>query len=182
MQQLQFILLLLFVATVGFSQKVDVKYDKKRDFSRYKTFSVGEGEIFTPEGERKYKDAELKTWIRDALVHQLKEKGLTPVDTNADLHIDFVAGALQQTQFEDWGPMGYSQSPDPIGQGSSRTWSGEYNQGSMFLDFIDTKLNKVVWSSTASVNLTDETNINRVINEMATKSLRKFPVKSKKKK
>ncbi len=182
MQKLPFLLLLLFIATVGFSQKVDVKYDKKLDFSLYKTFSVGEGEIFTPEGERKFKEEELKSWIREALVQELKAKGLTPVDTNADLHIDFVAGALQQTQFEDWGPMGYSQSPDPMGQGSSRTWSAEYSQGSMFLDFIDTKVNKVVWNATATVNLTEEQNIDRLINEIVAKSLRKFPVKSKKKK
>jgi hypothetical protein len=182
MLKLNFLIALFCVPAFAFSQKVEIDYDKERDFSGYTTFSVGEGEIFTPESDRTYDEKELRGWIRTVLVRELTEKGLKQQDAGADLHLDFVVGKLQQSEFEDWGPMGYSQSPDPMGQGSSRTWSNQHSQGSVFLDIIDTKLNKVVWKCTASVNLVEGTDIDRLINELATKAFRKFPPKSKKKK
>lgn len=173
---------LLFFVVVTYSQKVEVKYDKNHDFSVYKTYSVDEGEIFTPKGERKFDEQDVKTWIRNSITRELELKGLTLVDSAADLHIDFVAGAMQQSEFEDWGPLGYSQTPDPIGQGSSRTWSSQYNQGSLFLDVIDTKGNKIVWSSTSTLSIEEEVDIQKLISEIVMKSLKKLSTKPKKKK
>ena len=182
MRKFYTLLPLLFVSLLTFSEKVEVKYDKNHDFSIYKTYSVDEGEIFTPKGERKFDEQDVKTWIRNSITREMELKGLTRVDSAADLHIDFVAGAMQQSEFEDWGPLGYSQSPDPIGQGSSRTWSSQYSQGSLFLDIVDIKENKIVWSSTCTLGVEEGVDIQKLISEIVMKSLKKLSTKPKKKK
>lgn len=173
---------LFFIYQSVVSQDIEVKYDKSRDFSIYKTFSVSEGEIFTAKDARQFDEQQLKSWIRDAIIRELTLKGLQLVDSAGHLRVDFVAGTLQQSSMEDLGPMGYSQSADPTGIGSSRTWSNRQSQGSLFLDIRDTQSNQIVWSSTSTLNLIEGNDAQKLIGEVTMKTLKKLSTKPKKKK
>ncbi len=54
---------LFLVSLDAWSQSIEVEYDKKRDFTVYKTFRFGESQITTPADQKQIKDEVLNRWI-----------------------------------------------------------------------------------------------------------------------
>ena len=52
MRLLSLSLFLLYTLNLSAQEDINVEYDKKRDLSIYKTFSLGEGEVITPTDQR----------------------------------------------------------------------------------------------------------------------------------
>ena len=71
------VVLLLLTAGQSFAQKVNVDFDKDVDFSKYKTYAFTEG---TPTPVTLTNQR-----IEKAIEAQLAAKGLTRVESNADL-------------------------------------------------------------------------------------------------
>ena len=63
---------LLLISLCSQAQDINVEYDKKRDLSRYKTFSLGGGEVITPKDQQQGNEASLKNWVRNSIAEELK--------------------------------------------------------------------------------------------------------------
>ncbi len=173
--------IILFLFAVSFSlsaQGLKVEYDKNHDFTQYKTFSFGEGEIITPQDERTVKDETIHEWVKKAITEELKEKGLTLADSSSsDLIVSYAIGSLERRDVEQLGPLGQTPGND------SRTWSRDYSEGSFIVDLND-RSKKRVWRINASTN-TASADGGRMIETVVGEGFKKFslkPKKSKKKK
>lgn len=153
-------------------QDVKVEYDKDRDLSKYKTFTMGEGEIITPRDQRTVADNDLRKWVHDAIVNELLAKGMTELDTLGDLTASYIVGSVALTDVQNLGPMGTSPNS------SDQTWSRDYRQGNLVVDLND-RSNMLVWRVNATTSYgTPATDKN--IQSLISQGFRKFSTKPKK--
>ena len=155
-----------------FAQDVKVEYDKSKDFSGYKTFRFGECEIITPKEKKQISDKTLDKIIKDALIKQLNEKGLTQNDSSSQLVVTYVAGVFDHSETQKLGPLG--QTPGS----SAQTWSNTYTQGELIIDLNESRSNKLIWRINSQTNTTTpeaSTTIEQIVN----KGLKKFGSKPK---
>src|SRR6185436_12830527 len=115
----------LFFQFLSGAQDFKVEYDKNADFSHYKTFQFGEGEIITPKDLRQVPDTTLHKWVRDAVAEELIKKGLQRLDSAADLTVSYIVGSQMRSNAGDVGPLGLTP-----GGTSSQTYMHDYRQGS----------------------------------------------------
>src|SRR5258707_3188020 len=97
------VLSLLLTAGESFAQKVSVDFDQAIDFSKYKTYAFTEG---TPTPVTLTNQR-----IEKAIEAQLAAKGLTRVESNADLTVVYHCSVTEHTQLNTtsldgwgWGP------------------------------------------------------------------------------
>ncbi len=154
------------------AQDINVEYDKNRDLSRYKTFTLGAGEIITPKDQRTGKDANLHKWVKEAITEELKEKGMTQVDSAGDLLATYLVGTTQRRDVSQLGPLGISP------ENSSRTWSRDYTMGSMIIDLND-RSNNLIWRINATTGAS-AMDINILIEQVVSAGFKKFSLKPKK--
>ena len=154
----------------SFGQDIQAEYDKNRDFSIYKTFSIGEAEIITPKDQRKVDDQKLHKWVKDAIASELIDKGLTQTDSLGDLNVSYIIGSLERSNLESSGTGG-------IGAG---VVTRDYEQSSFVIDMND-RNNFLVWRVNG-VTSTNSPNANTMIEEVVAKGFKKFSIKPKKKK
>jgi 3-oxoacyl-(acyl-carrier-protein) synthase len=164
------ILLLSFAVSVSYAQDIEVEYDKNKDFTIYKSFTLGEGEIITPKDQRKVNDDQIHKWVRDAISSELKDKGLVELDTLADLSVTYIIGSLERSGL---------QSNTTGGLGGGLVMS-DYEQSSFVIDMND-KHNFLVWRVNG-VTSTTSPNAATMIDEVVAKGFKKFSIKPKKKK
>jgi hypothetical protein len=163
----------LLCSTQGWGQEFKVEYDKQRDFSQYKTFRFGEGELVTPKDQRQASAAQVDKWIKDGMTRQLELKGLKRVDSAADLVISYVVGTLARSDAGDVGPMGLTPGS------MDRTYMKDYRQANLVIDLNDKSLR--VWRVNASSEMTSS-NAEKIIDQIIQKGFRKYPKADKKKK
>lgn len=161
-------------STTALAQDISVEYDKERDLSKYKTFSLGESEIITPKDQRTVSDDKLHEWVDAAIVAELTEKGLTQIDTLGDLIATYIIGSTERMDVQNLGPLGTSPSS------SSQTWSRDFRQGSFVIDLND-RSNFLIWRvNVITSNGTPGTA--SVIEEIVAKGFKKLSIKPKKEK
>lgn len=167
------IFFLLLISFCSQSQDINVEYDKKRDLSRYKTFSLGGGEVITPKDQQQGNEASLKNWVRNSIAEELKEKGLKQVDSLGDLVASYVIGSKQQSDFGQLGPLGMTPGS------SSQSWSRDYRMGSLIIDLND-RSNNLIWrvNSTTTSSVSDTEGL---IEQVVSAGFKKFSLKPKKK-
>lgn len=163
---------LIFAVSTAVAQDIDVVYDKKKDFSSYKTFQMGEGEVITPSDRRQVDAVSLKKMVHDATVRELTEKGLTQIDSVGDLLVSYLIGSQERSDYSQLGPLGTSPTDN------SRTWSRDYQMGSLVIDLNDRNKN-LVWRVNATTT-SSGTDINRMITQVVSAGFRKFSLKPKK--
>src|SRR5262245_30638427 len=100
--------ILLVALTPAIAQDINVEYDKNRDLSHFKTFTMGSGEVITPRDRRTGKEDQLHKWIQDAIIEELTEKGLQKVDSAGDLLATYLVGTQQRRDVSQLGPLGVS--------------------------------------------------------------------------
>lgn len=165
-------LFFLVSEVTSFGQDINVEYDKNRDLSVYKTFTVGSGEIITPKDRRTGNEAKLHEWVKGAIAKELKAKGMQQVDSAGDLLATYVIGTMQRTDFSQLGPLGVS--PD----NSSQTWSRDYQLGSLIIDLNDRNHN-LIWRVNASTSAA-AMDIHVLIDQVVSAGFKKFSLKPKK--
>jgi hypothetical protein len=159
------------------AQTVRAEYDKTRDFSRYKTFQLGDGQITTPRDQRNFDEGKLHAWIRAALAEEFKEKGLQQVDSGGDLTVTYAIGSTQHLDMQNLGPLGGAPGQD------SRLWSRDYTLSTLIIDLRDRSRN-LIWRVNGEANASTA-DAARQIEEFVSKGFRKFsihPPKQKRKK
>ncbi|MEY4929917.1 MAG: hypothetical protein RI909_641 [Bacteroidota bacterium] len=167
---------LLIGSSTVWSQEFKVEYDKNRDFSQYKTFRFGEGELVTPKDQRQVSADQVKKWIQGAVTQELEMKGLQRVDSTADLVVSYVLGTLARSDAGNVGPMGLTPGS------MERTYIKDYSQVTLVIDLNDRRDIKI-WRINATTEMMTDTG-EKVIGQVVQKGFRKYPkpVKEKKKK
>ena|SRR5260221_4779805 len=168
------VLPMMFVHFFSCAQDFKVEYEKNEDFSHYKSFQFGEGEIITPKDLRQVPDTTMHKWVRDAIMEELTKKGLQRVDSAGDLTVSYIAGSQTRSDAGNVGPLGLTP-----GGTSSQTYIHDYRQGSIVIDLNDTKNNKLVWrisSSTSTGTADAERSIDRIVGQ----GFKKFSIQPKK--
>ncbi len=84
-------LLLNFCAS---AQEIKVEFDKKHDFTKYKTFKFTGGQVMTPADQKQVSDATIDKWVKAGVTRELEAKGPKPVDSLADLVVTYAIGTM----------------------------------------------------------------------------------------
>ena len=164
---------LLFVTIQVSAQQIKVEFDKGRDFSRYRTFRFGEGQITTPRDQRTLPDSTIHRWIKSAILEELTEKGLKPSDS-ADIVVSYLTGVEQRSDMGSVGPLGMTPGS------TSQTYLRDYQQGNLVIDLNDSHNNQLIWRVSA-VTQSGQGEGDKIIDEVVEKGFRKLSLKPKKK-
>lgn len=180
----RWLVILFFVDFLGSNaQGIDVDYDMKRDFSVYRSFRMGEGEVITPKEKQKSSSKELQGWIKAAIQEKLKEKGLVESDSSADLIATYLIGSKEEQEDINLGIQLLggisSNSPSTDPHRPNKTWSRNYSLGKIIIDLAD-RGGTVVWRIKASTENT-EADSKGIIDEVVRVGFKKFSTKPKKK-
>lgn len=171
-------LLLLFIVSSCSSIKVTSDYDTKTDFSKYKTFAFYKKGI----DRAKISDIDKKRIMR-AVEKQLALKGIK-LSKNPDMLVSIFTKSRQKINIRDnrigvgfgyWNPWYFNR---PFNQLDVN----QYTEGTLFVDFIDTRKKSLVWQGVGSgalKNLNAEKKEER-INEFVKQIIDKFPPEIKK--
>lgn len=181
---------LCFMLSAGtaFGQKISVDYDKNTDFSKFKTYAFAVG---TPTPETLTNQR-----IESAIEAQLTARGLTRVQSSAELTVVFHCAVAQQTQLDTTNLSGWGWGP---GWGRGWGWGGRFRGGwgglggnaitqveqipvgTLIVDIGDSTNRKYIWRGTATKTLSSNQAKNeKSIDQEVKKMFEKFPPKEKK--
>jgi hypothetical protein len=169
------LLLTFLISANAYAQKVNTDYDKKADFSSYKTYSWAEGTpAKNPLGNQR---------IIAGIEAQLAAKGWQKVESNSDVVVIYSAATTTETQintFETGGPWGGYRwgwgGFGGYGGGTSTTTVQKIPIGQLVVDMADVKNKDFIWRGTASDTLSDKPEKNQKKLEKAlAKMFKNFP-------
>ena len=173
------ILLLFMLSSCGSSIDVYSDFDKSTDFSQYKTYAFHKKSI------ERVQISELdKKRILQAIDYELGKKGMTKSET-PDLLVNIFTKEREEVDvnqyYNGWGyGWGYGWR-GYYGYGYPYYWGGypyvsTSVEGTLFIDFIDTKKNELIWQGEGVGYLTqDRSKKEAVINEFVAKILAQYP-------
>lgn len=135
-------LLLVASATLGMSScspfRVRTDYAETAQFSTYKTYKLRIDDL-------KMNDID-KDRVLNEISKQLQIKGLKSEET-PDLIVNVKANHKKIRDVQTHSPYGMWGWGNPWnwGIGFGRTWTSNYNEGSLIIDLIDAKTQKLIW-------------------------------------
>jgi hypothetical protein len=162
-------LLVLLAGAIGYPQKVTVEFDQAVDFSRYKTFTIRDGQLnsknpaLNSELVKKRIDADIEKY--------LTARGLAMVTGRSDLNVRYHLGSARRTQLEAY-PAGWR------GWGT-RVVRVPYTEGTLVVDLRDPTTRSLVWRAIASEEKSDPIKIEGKLDDMVKKAFEKYPPKPK---
>ena len=161
-------LAVLALAGCGSSVEVSTDFDRAANFTGYKTYTWREGTALpNPLNASR---------LVAAVDEQFKAKGLTKVETGGDILVTYHASADKEVQVDTfnsgatygcWGGCSQSTTVRPI------------TVGTLIVDIVDGKTNKMLWRGTASdaVSTKPEENASK-IQEGVARMFQNFPPKA----
>jgi len=173
------VLLFFILSSCGSSINVYSDFDRAIDYSQYKTYAFHKKSI------DKVQISELdKKRILQAIDYELGKKGMTKSET-PDLLVSIFTKEREEVDvnqyYNNWGyGWGYGWR-GYYGYGYPYYWGGypyvsTSIEGTLFIDFIDTKKNELVWQGEGVGYLTqDRSKKEAVINEFVAKILMQYP-------
>lgn len=175
MKTIQFLLsaLLLTMASCGSLVSVNADYDKKVDFSAYKTYA------YYKTGIDKVEISDLdKRRILSAIDQQMLAKGFSKSE-NPDLLINIFTKSREQVSVNQfnagWG-YGWGFGWNPFMMGGQQTTVTSSTEGTLYIDFIDAKKKEMIWQGEGTGILTKNTHKKEErINEFVTKIVAQYP-------
>jgi hypothetical protein len=141
----------LLFATASFAQQVKTDYDRSANFSRYKTYSWEKVQTQDP------------LWvdrIKEAVNAALTAKGLTLVESNADVAIVAIEMTKNQhtlNTFYDGFGGGWRWGG---GFGDATTTVDNYKVGTLIVDLFDAHTKTLLWRGSSSDTLSDKSDKN----------------------
>lgn len=159
----------LLILTACSSVYVNTDYDKKANFSQYKTFAY----LKTGIDKAEISDLDKKR-ILYSLDEALTAKGFTKSE-NADLLISFFTKERERVDYyNNWG-WGWNWGWSPF-------WGMNYNipitstEGTLIIDVIDGKTKELIWQGKGSGYLTQDVDRKDArIKEFVSRILEKYP-------
>jgi hypothetical protein len=166
-------LLLLFILSSCSSITVYSDFDKKVDFTQYKTYA------FHKAGIDKVQISQLdKNRILDAIDVELAKKGMTKSET-PDLLINFFTKDRERVDvtqyYNGWG-YGWRYGWNPYMWGGQQSYISTSTEGTLYIDIIDTKRKELIWQGEGVGYLTqNRSKKEAIINEFVAKILAQYP-------
>jgi len=151
------------------AQKIDVEFDQGIDFSKYKTFSIREGQIHSKHPS--LNNDLIKKRIESEIHKRLTAKGLTKVSERPDLNVRYSLGSASKREVESY-PAGWR------GRGVRRV-AVRYTEGTLVIDLRDPTTRSLVWRAVAIEDKRDPSQLPNRLDEMVKKSFDKYPPKKK---
>ena len=178
---MRFLLLTALSAASCWAQKIDTEFDKALDFSQFKTFAIREGKINAKDPMLSSELVEKN--LRSAIVEQLKAKGLTEVESKADLNVTFrlTEGKGKQQVLTP------GQTVDTIGprgritERNTRPRRAGITQAkdTLVIDLRNTATKELAWRAVGVDKQDDPGKLERRLPGMVTKAFQKYPPKKK---
>jgi hypothetical protein len=172
MKKITFVLtgILLLLAGIASAQQVKTDYDRSANFAQYKTYSWERVKTQDPlDGDR----------IKSAVNSALAEKGLSQVDSGGDVSIVAIEMTHNQqtlNTFYDGFGGGWGWRRFGGGFGEATTTTDTYKVGTLVVDLFDTKTKKLLWRSTSSDTLSNNSEKNiKNLDKGVEKMFKKFP-------
>jgi hypothetical protein len=176
MKKVAFIPVLFLVLSSCCSVRVNSDYDKKVDFSTYKSFA------FLKSGIDKMDISDLdKKRIMHSIEEVMAAKGFTKSET-PDLLINMFTKEREQVNVNQfnagWGyGWGYGWNPYLWG---GQTAISRYTEGTLYIDLIDAKKKELIWQGEGEGTLTKDTHKKEaMIKEFVSKILEQYPPQKK---
>jgi hypothetical protein len=145
-KQVTFVAAFLLMAACAYGQDVHYNYDRSANFATYGTYQW----VDIPGGA--VPDPLIDRAIKQAAEEQLTLKGLTKVESNADLYIgyQFVLNLEKSISLSETGSTGPGFGWDPLG--GSRNVQGQTSTipvGILLMDLYDIGKKQLVWRGDA---------------------------------
>ncbi len=174
----------LFLLSGCTTLTVQTDYDTSYDFSTLKTYAWLEG--MAPSNDIRINNTLTINRVVNAVNNTLQSKGYTLADKDkANFYVTWFGGIENRVQLENintyYGHLGYGSSSLGHGgywPGFSRTYTYEYQEGTLIIDFTDSKSKQLVWRGTGQDYVGDEKTPEQVtedINRVVTEILGNFP-------
>lgn len=166
-------LVFLLFAYPALGQKVDVKFDKTVDFSKYKTYTWAEGKAA--------RNPIVNQMITDAIEQQLAAKGLTKAAADGDIQILFVAAMDLDLQING---ITWSNVSNPMGSLTNVGPPMDIRKGMLVVDMMDKKTERYIWRAVAKETLTqgptadivgDAKRVEKLVKKAVAKMFSKYP-------
>ena len=169
-------LFLLFFLISCSSVKVNSDYDKKVDFTQFKTFA------FYKKGIDKVEISDLdKKRILHSIDDVMTTKGFSKSET-PDILVNIFTKEREQVdvnQFNSGWGYGWGWGWNPYFWGGN-TSVNRYTEGTLYIDLIDAKKKELIWQGEGEGVLTKDTNKkDEAIKEFVTKILEQYPPRKK---
>ena len=134
-------LVFLLFAYPAPGQKVEVKYDKTVDFSKYKTYTWAEG--------MPAKNPIINKMITDQIDQQMAARGLTKT-ADGDLQLMFAAATDLDLQITG---LTWSNVSNPMGSLATIGPPMNVRKGTLVVDLMERKTERYIWRATAKETL-----------------------------
>lgn len=173
LKYLPLLLVLLFASCS--SVKVYNDYDKKVDFTQFKTFA------FFKSGVDKVEISDLdKKRILKAIETEMLAKGFTKSD-NPDLLVNFFTKSREQVDVNAFNNnWGYGYGWNPYIWGGNRTTVRTSTTGTLFIDLIDAKKKEMIWQGEGEGEIfKNQKNKEERIGEFVKEILKQYPPEKK---
>ena len=180
---------LVALPAVAMAADVRVDYDRHKDFSKYRTFSVDVGTLTRPDGSIDEQNTLAQNRIREAVTNELRSRGLEPSDSGANLvvrvsgrdsdRVELMSsgwpayGGFWNRRFGFWGrPYAWGYWGAPF---YGDVWTRRYVEGALTVDVIDRQADTLVYRA----RVTDEVgnDLDKQVAKSIDKAFKKFPVK-----
>jgi hypothetical protein len=155
----------LLCAPAAFAQDVDLEFDESANFTNYKTFRMGAGEV-NAKAPALNNDI-VKKNLESELRLRLTAKKLTEVTGPADLTVRYTLGSAQRTE----------ATAIPAGRlgRQRRIVRSRYTEGTLTIDLVATR--ELVWRAIVTEDESDPAKIAKKLDEMVKKAIDKYPPK-----
>jgi hypothetical protein len=158
----------VILCSAAIAQDVERDYDKKANFSQYKTYEWGKVQTTNPLWQQR---------IMDAVDKGLPAKGLQRVQSGGDVVLTAVGATHNEQEYQTFytglGPRWHWRG---FGPDEATTTVYTYKVGTLVLDMYDAKTDRLVWRSTASDTLSDKPEKNeKKLEKSIEKMFEKFP-------
>ena len=167
-------LMILSLAAASVAQEIKTDYDRKADFSQYKTFSFEKVET---------KDPLWVDRITTAVGAALTAKGLTQVESGGDIAIIAIGMATEQQTLNTFydsfgGGWGWRRwGGDDFGESTTTTQT--YRVGTLVVDLYNRQTKALLWRGSASDTLSDNSTKNiKNLDKSVEKLFKGFPPKA----
>lgn len=162
---------LLFIVASCSSVRVNADYDKKANFSNYKTYAYLKSSIDKAE----ISDLDKKRILR-SIDHVMTEKGFSKSET-PDMLVSIFTKETERVDVYNNAGFGWG-----FGWGWNPYWGMNYNrtsitrEGTLFIDILDAKSKDMIWQGEGSGYLTKNTDKkDERIMEFVSKILEQYP-------
>ena len=153
-------LVLSAIALSAQAQKPQIQWNNMYDFDAVQTFGWQD----TPETSLEDRNPFMHSLIKNSIEAELATSGLTEVEANPDVWVNYHASTTVDTQLRTdsygysmggYGMAGWGYYGMAAGPGSSTTRVVEYTRGTLVVDIWDAKSKELVWRGTVSDTLPD---------------------------